>query len=372
LEHSHYLCNLIPISLFTLIVSIIPDAISDIKAFKDLKELKELVDADEGKVVEFVTQKREIYERGQYIGKGKVEEVNNILESQHIDVIVLNGIVNPNNIFDMKTIWQKVNPQIEVWDRVDLILNIFSRHARTAGAKLQIELAAMRHMGPRIYGMGQVLSRQGGSIGTRGIGETNTELMKRHWREQIKSTKERLEKLVQEKERQIERRREKGLKTVSLIGYTNAGKTSLFNLLTRKKKLVQNALFVTLDSSIGKIYSKTLNREILISDTIGFINNLPTKLIDAFKSTLMESVHADLLLQIIDISDEDNKQKIEVVENILKELGIADKRRIFVFNKIDASNGINKIELIEKYAKYNPQFISVRDNLGIDSLLSSF
>lgn len=354
-----------------LIVSILPHKITDLEAFNDLKELKQLVDAYEAKVIDFVIQRREVHDKGQYIGKGKVREVGELLQKFSVDVIVLNGIVNPGHIFEMKTTWQKINSNIEVWDRVDLILHIFSRHARTAEAKLQIELAAMRHMGPRIYGMGQVLSRQAGSIGTRGIGETNTELMKRHWREQMKLTVSKLNKLTGERKRQLTRRNKNGIKTVSLIGYTNAGKTSLFNLLTGKKKLVQNALFVTLDSNVGKIYSPKLHDRILASDTIGFINNLPSRLIDAFKSTLMESIHADILLQVIDISDENYEQKITIVNNILKELKIEDKKRILIFNKIDECAGLNKNDLQNKYLNYSPQFISVKNRTGIKGLVQT-
>ncbi len=353
-----------------LIISIIPHNVSDIQAFNDLKELKELVDTYGGKVIDFITQNREIHDKGDYIGKGKINEVSELLKQKQIDFIVLNTIAKPGQLFSMKTIWQASNPAIEVWDRIDLILHIFSLHARTAEAKLQIELAAMRHMGPRIYGMGKVLSQQAGSVGTRGIGETNTELMKRHWRQQMKIIKDKLDKLDQDRKIQLDRRRRNGIKTVSLIGYTNAGKTSLFNSLTGKNKLVQNALFVTLDSTTGKLYSQKLQQEILISDTIGFINSLPAKLIEAFKSTLTESIHADILLQVIDVSDKEFEQKIEVVENILKELKIDNKKRIYIFNKTDKSNGINKQMLEEKYQTYHPQFISVKTHQGIPDLLN--
>lgn len=209
-------------------------------------------------------------------------------------------------------------------------MEIFDKHAQSTEAKLQIELAAMRHMGPLIYGMGMILSRQAGGIGGVGIGETNTELMKRHWKHQMKKVEDKIKKHFEDRERQLQRRARNGAQTVSIIGYTNAGKTSLFNVLTGKKNVVQNALFVTLDSSTGKIFLSKTKKEILISDTIGFIRNLPASLIDAFKSTLMESIHADVLLFIIDVSDEDYEQKIEVVEEVLYELHIQNKKRIHV------------------------------------------
>ena len=266
----------------------------------------------------------------------------------------------------IKTILQKTNPQIEVWDRVDLILQIFDKHAVSTEAKLQIELARMRYMGPRIYGMGMVMSRQGGGIGTVGVGETNTELMQRHWRDEMKRVVTQLEKINKTRERQLEQRKRAGYKTVSIVGYTNAGKSSLFNILSKKGTLVQNALFATLDSSIGKLYLHELEEEILITDTIGFIRNLPPNLIDAFKSTLLESVHADLLLHIIDVSDPEMEEKIIVVEKILEEVGISiDSNIIYVFNKIDRAKEIDKQKLLETYAMHSPIFISVKSQTGL-------
>lgn len=336
----------------------------------ELKELKELVDAYDGKVVDFVVQNREVHDKGLYLGRGKIREVQDFIKNTKIDVIVLNAIIKPSQLFDMKNFWIKSNPDIEVWDRVDLILQIFARHARTSEAKLQIELASMRHMGPRIYGMGEVLSRQGGSIGTRGIGETNTERMKRHWREQMNEVNDKLNTLTLQKYKQHERRRKNGILTVSIIGYTNAGKTSLFNLLTGKKKIARDSLFVTLDSAVGKVYSEKLRSNLLVSDTIGFITNLPAKLIDAFKSTLMESINADMLVQVIDVSDANYEQKIETVNEILEELGIANKKRIFVFNKIDKADVIDREDIVEKYKIYSPVFISVKEKRGINDLLA--
>jgi GTPase len=352
-----------------LLISIIPRNVSDEDAFKQLKELKSLVNTYGGVVVDYVIQRREVHDKGSYIGSGKLQEAADLITKEKIDAVVLNAIVKPGQIFDMQKILQKSNKIIKVWDRVDLIIEIFDKHAKTAEAKLQIELAAMRHMGPRIYGMGYVLSRQTGGIGGRGIGETNTELMKRHWREQIKKIQDKLDKLAHDRERQLARRRKVGFQTISIIGYTNAGKTSLFNILTGKKKLAQNVLFATLDSSVGKVYLPNAKYEVLVSDTIGFIQNLPAKLIDAFKSTLMESMHSDLLLHVIDASDDEMERKISLVENILKELPVATTKRLYIFNKIDATAEVNRSEINNKYREYNPLFISVKDEIGIDDLI---
>jgi GTP-binding protein HflX len=227
-------------------------------------------------------------------------------------------------------------------------------------------------MGPRIYGLGGTyFSRQAGGIGGRGIGETNIELMKRHWREQIKKKRDQLEKISRRHELQIQRRKENNLQTISIVGYTNAGKTSLFNALTKKTKIVENALFVTLDSVTGKIYLPTLKKEVTISDTIGFIKDLPASLIDTFKSTLMESVNADLLLHVIDISDPKMYEKIDIVEEVLKQLRVNARRIIYVFNKIDAFKGDGKkllTEIKNKYGHFEPQFISVSTSYGIANL----
>jgi GTP-binding protein HflX len=195
--------------------------------------------------------------------------------------------------------------------------------------------------------------------------------MKRHWRSEMKEVKDKLSKLQKNRERQLENRREHGLKTVSIVGYTNAGKTTLFNVLTKKEKLAANVLFATLDSNVGKLYLPEKQRyaDFLISDTIGFIQSLPPELIDAFKSTLMESVHADLILHVIDIADPKMHEKITIVENILSDLGLHDKKKIYVFNKIDSVKSFNKEELKTRYIDYNPQFVSAFTREGLKELM---
>lgn len=339
--------------------------------FQELSELKSLVTSYGGEVADVLLQRREIHDKGLYIGKGKIDEAADLIKRKHIQIVVLNGIIKPGHLFDLKAKFYPLNNKIEVWDKSDLILEIFALHAKTAEAKLQIELAAMRHMGPRIYGMGMVLSRQTGGIGGRGIGETNTELMRRHWQEQMKKTQDRLDKLALGRQRQLERRSKNGVLTASIIGYTNAGKTSLFNLLTGKKKYTRDELFATLDSTVGKVFLPDMRREILVSDTIGFLRHLPTQLIDAFKSTLLESIHADLLLHVIDASDPDYEAKIAVVETILEELAIRHTPRLYVFNKIDATDTATCEQLAERYEQFSPQFISVKQGEGVDKLLTA-
>jgi len=338
---------------------------------KDITELWQLVETlGNAQVFDIITQHGSSTE-STYIGMGKAEEIAAYLEAHSIDTIIVNGNLKPNQKFKLLKRFWGINPTIQVWDRIDLILAIFSRHARTTEATLQIELARMHHMGPRIYGMGHELSQQGGGIGTRGIGETNTELMERHWKREIQKVRESLSKLSDNRKRQMENRKRLGIHTISIVGYTNAGKTLLFNVLTHKKHLVEHALFVTLDSTVGEIYMPSLGQKVVVSDTIGFISNLPPDLIDAFTSTLMESVHADVILHVIDASDPDIAEKIDVVEKILDQLHIPKEKEILVFNKID-NVALPDRKKLSRYASGAPYvYISAKTQEGIDNLVAS-
>lgn len=350
-----------------ILVNLVPLVFNREAALFDLEELKSLVDTLGGATIVRVIQRRTKPDPGTFIGSGKALEVSDLIQKEKINAVVVNNILSSSQIFNLEQIFWKVNPDIKVWDRIDLILNIFDKHAATREAKLQIELARMRHMGPRMYGLGTFFSRLGGGIGTRGKGQTNIELMKRHWRIEMKKIELQLQKLEKNRENQTLRRHELGFKTISIVGYTNAGKTSLFNAFTGKEKLALDVLFATLDSTIGKIHLPG-NKEVLVSDTIGFIQNLPPHLVTAFKSTLMESIHADLLLHCIDASDVLMYEKIEVVENVLKELGIENKKKIYVFNKIDKKDHLDRQEICEIFGQYDPQFISVKTGEGLEEL----
>jgi GTP-binding protein HflX len=335
------------------------------------EEVESLIDTLGGEIIDRVIQRFEKVSQMAFLGKGKTETVAEIVKEKEIDVVVVNALLKPGQIHNLKLAFEKANPKIEVWDRVDLILHIFEKHAKTAEANMQIELARMRYMGPRIYGMGHVLSRQGGGIGSVGIGETNTELMRRHWRNEIKKVEDELAKISKNREAQLDQRKKAGFKTVSIVGYTNAGKSSLFNALTGKNNYTKDELFATLDSSIGKIYIPALSSEILITDTIGFIRDLPPSLIKAFKSTLMESIHADILLHVVDASDPEVGKKVTVVDDILHELKLHQEKIIYVFNKADRISEDEISDLKTRFHEFNPLFISVKKEENLETVLEA-
>lgn len=350
-----------------ILVDLVHPRIPKEEAEVSLKETLSLIDTfDGGKLVQ-VIQRRVEPHPGMYIGTGKAAEIAELITEKGIDTVILNTIAKPTQLYKLTQTFWPSNPNIQVWDRVDLILHIFSKHARTAEAKLQIDLAKMRHMGPRMYGLAKTLGRQAGGIGVRGAGETNVELMKRHWRSQMKQVKDELTKLTTHHKQQLERRRRQGFKTVSIVGYTNAGKTTLFNILTNKKNYVKNELFATLDSAVGHIYLTDSNTKVMITDTIGFIQDLPASLIDAFKSTLLESIHADVLLHVIDVSDPRMNEKKRVVEAIFADLGITDKPIINVLNKFDAATPADKQEL-DKGVPKNMIITSAKTGEGVEEL----
>lgn len=320
----------------SVIIDVVGTTINVREAERNLVELKSLIQTYGSIDVGHIIQHRTKPDKDTFIGSGKVQELIEMVRNKKIDIIILNAIVKPTQLFHLTEQLWAANPDIKVWDRVDLILHIFEKHAQTTEARLQIEIAKMHHMGPRIYGLGGTyFSRQGGGIGSKGVGETNIERMKRHWRTLIKKKQDELEKHLTHRKGQVDHRKEQGVKHVALVGYTNAGKTALFNALTGREKISRDALFVTLSSTIGRLKGTDHTKQLLVSDTIGFIQNLPPTLIQTFKSTLLDVIHADLILHVVDISDELRNRKIQVVNDILQEIGANGIPQILVFTKSD-------------------------------------
>ena len=358
-----------------LLVSMIPYDRDRQAVNAEIDEAAALITTYGGRVIQVLTQNESHLNQGTYIGKGKVAEIGRLVADNEIDVVVINDNLLSGQLYSLKTLFEHQVANVEVWDRTDLILQIFKQHAKTAEAQLQIKLADTRHKGPELQGMGKQMSQQGAGIGTRGMGETNTEIMKRHWKSEIKQIEADLRKLTLSREQQMKHRKRLQLPTISIVGYTNAGKSTLFNRLTRKQNLVEDKPFATLDSSVGKLYLQRAQKEAFVTDTIGFIQNLPTNLIEAFQSTLMETINADLLLQVIDVADPFYPEKIQTVEQILSDLAIGEKARIYVFNKIDSETIKDKQKVIQElektYGDYNPHFISATSGFGLDALIST-
>ena len=310
-----------------------------------MQELENLVNTYWGVVVVEKIQKRWKPDYQTFLWSWKLEEIKDIMARYGAKVLILWNILKPKQIYNLneylKDIWA------QAWDRIDLILKIFDLHAKSPEAKLQIELASIKHMWPRIFGMGMELSRQWWGIWTKWIWETNTEIMKRHLQKRILQIEEKLKQY--EKVRDVHRkaRKSRGYPTVGIVWYTNAWKSSLLNALTKKWVLAENKLFATLWTNVWELFLSPYDlwyenitcewkncKKVLLSDTIWFIQDLPPSLIKAFKSTLEDSIESDLLFHVIDISDPFIKDKIKVVNEILDDIW-AKQPRIYVFNKID-------------------------------------
>lgn len=347
-----------------ILVDVVPPLMEKKIAERRIHELESLTHTYGGMVVVKIIQRRATPDYKTFIGRGKLEEIVELAKKEKVELIVVNNILKPHQIFNIEKRVER--DHIAVWDRMDMILKIFHKHATTTEAKLQISLAGIRHMGPRIFRMGLELSQQAGGIGTRGLGETNIEVMKRHLFEQERSIKNQLAKVSNTRSVHRARRDRLGLKTASIVGYTNAGKSSLLNALTRKGAYVANELFATLDTRVAKLWLGDFS--VLLSDTIGFIQDLPPQLIDAFESTLEETVDAELILHVIDINDPFMHEKIEEVEQILKQIGVSETPKIYVFNKIDQARKYPKASLSKRYKEFTPVFVSALKGEGLEEL----
>lgn len=335
-------------------------------------ELENLVNTFGGMVVIKRYQKRDMPDKRTYIGSGKLEEI--ILEMKEVwaQLLIVGNVLKPSQVYQLneklRPIWAKA------WDRVDLILKIFDKHANGMEAKMQIELAAIRHMWPRIYGMWMELSRQWWwwEWAMRWLWETNTERMRRHLKEKQFKITEKLKEYENMRRIHRDTRRKRWIPTIGIVGYTNVWKSSLLNYLTNKWVIAENKLFATLWTNVWKLYLMTdpvlgTWKEFLLNDTIWFIRDLPPRLIQAFASTLEDSIEADLLLHIIDASDIYVDDRISVVNNILDEIW-AKQKRLMVFNKIDLINTEQLKQLKLKFKDKDCIWISVYDGRWIDEL----
>jgi len=328
-----------------------------------IQELEGLVEAAGGTVAGKVYQKRESPDPAYFIGRGKVKEIAQLVEGIGADTVVFNVNLSPVQI---STLSKELN--VEVLDRTDLILKIFLNNARTKQAKLQVELAYLQHQLPRVYGgKGKELSRIGGGMKTKGAGEKLGEIKTRTIKDRINKIKKQLKEIEKQREEQRKSREDNpNILKVSLVGYTNAGKSSLLKRLTKRDVFISDQLFATLDTKTSLIYFPDIKKKVLITDTVGFVEDMPSEIMDAFMTTLKEIEDADVILHVIDISDKNCMKKKTTVENVLKQLKLQDKPTITVFNKIDKV--VPSKDLIEEDVMENTITISAEKGWNIDKL----
>ncbi len=304
------------------------------EVYQSINELGGLVEAVGGKVLGKLVQKREIPDPSTYIGKGRVEDLNLLVQGTKADAVVFDDPLTPSQVKELEK-----RLRAKVLDRTDLVLEIFTRRARTKEAKLQVELAKLQHELPRLYGKGKALSRQAGGIGGRGPGEQEAEIRRRILKKRIHKIKQELEEVKKRRREQRKRRikevsKEGDFVRVAIVGYTNVGKSTLMKALTGRDVFKKDMLFATLDTTTSSRYVYP-DLKVLFTDTVGFINKLPTELIEAFKATLEEIEEADIILHVVDASDPKWLEKIETVNGILKKLNLEGVKQILVFNKVD-------------------------------------
>ena len=303
-------------------------------------------------------QKRDKPENTTYIGEGKLYELRDMCKSAEIDLLIFDGELTPSQQRNIEYF-----TDVRTIDRTTLILDIFALNARTGEGKLQVELAQLKYMLPRLSGKGTSMSRLGGGIGTRGPGESKLESDRRHIRRRIKSLENALDNVVKRRALLHKRREKTGVTTVAIVGYTNAGKSTLLNALTDAGVLTENKLFATLDPT-SRALKLPDGRSVILVDTVGFISRLPHSLVESFKSTLEEVVYADLILNVCDASNPDYEQQIEVTLDTIKELGASDKPVLTVFNKCDLTPNLHFFSVDRNTVR-----ISAKTGEGLPALL---
>ncbi|WP_462414692.1 GTPase HflX [Eisenbergiella tayi] len=334
-----------------------------------MEELESLAEACEMEVAAKIEQNLSSLNPAYYIGSGKVKEVQETVEQMDLDYVIFDETLSPSQL---KNLQKEVG--VPIMDRTNLILEIFSRRAKTREARLQVESANLQYMLPRLVGMREALGRQAGASGSmsnKGTGEKQIELDRRKIEKRISELRRELEAIEHDRNTQRKRRNDSSLPQVALVGYTNAGKSTLMNKMVetyvgKEEKMVvaKDMLFATLDTTVRKI-NQNDRKDFLLSDTVGFISKLPHGLVKAFRSTLDEVRYADLLLQIVDASDEHYREHIQVTEETLRELGAEKIPCIYVMNKADLIMAKEELPRIDG----NKIFMSARDGIGLQELL---
>ena len=337
------------------------------EAERGLDELERLLDTAGGRVFARVMQNKPTIDPATVIGSGKVEEIADLCKKNGVELVIFDMELSPAQIRNLE---DGIGKDIRVIDRSMLILDIFALHATTMEGKVQVELAQLKYTAPRLSGHGTEMSRLGGGIGTRGPGESQLESDRRHMQRRIRALEDQLEEMDKNRRTMRATRQRSGIPTVALVGYTNAGKSTLLNRLTDAGILAENKLFATLDPTTRQ-YTLPSGDKILLTDTVGFIRKLPHHLIRAFRSTLDEAALSDILLILIDASDPECGEQLECTEALLEELGAAEKPKLYVFNQCDKPEAQAAFALPGKSAGQGEAvFISAKTGEGLDELLA--
>lgn len=340
--------------------------VDDISTEESMLELKELVKAAGAEVIGEVIQNRSGIDTATYLGSGKIEEIRDYAEGVDATMVVFNDELSGTQIRNIEKVVGK-----KIIDRTTLILDIFAQRARSREGKLQVELAQLKYRLPRLYGMGGEMSRTGAGIGTRGPGEQKLEKDKRHILNRAANIRRELKEVAKNRDIQRVQRQKNDIPIVALVGYTNAGKSTLLNEIIKthpdyekeKEVFVKNMLFATLDVTLRKALLPN-KKEFLVVDTVGFVSKLPHDLVNAFKSTLEEVTYADLIVHVIDATNENSDIQKITTESVLKDLKVEDKKTLTVYNKIDKSD-------LDMYPKNieDVVYISAKKNINMDKLL---
>ena len=351
-----------------ILVGLITPSISQAQVDEYLEELSFLAKTAGVKPVKRFTQKLRCPDNTTFLGKGKINEVKDFVKNESIDVVIFDDDLTPSQLRNI----QKIFLKSKILDRSNLILDIFASRAQTAQARTQVELAQYEYLLPRLTRMWTHLERQKGGIGMRGPGETQIETDRRIIKDKIALLKKKLQKI--DKQSLTRRKGRADMIRVALVGYTNAGKSTLMNKLSKSEIFAEDKLFATLDTTVRKVVLKNL--PFLLSDTVGFIRKLPHQLVESFKSTLDEVRESDLLVHVVDISNPNFEEQIEIVNTTISEIGAAAKPQFIIFNKIDAYRYIKKEEDdLTEFTKENMSLNDLKNSwmnkLDIDSIFIS-
>ena len=347
-----------------VLVGIVGRGESEEELHKSLDELERLLDTAGGEAIARLTQNKDTPDPRTLIGSGKAAELAYLCACNDATLVVFDCDLSPSQIRNIEDI---VGDKVRVIDRSMLILDIFALHAVSGEGKLQVELAQLKYTAPRLVGHGEDMSRLGGGIGTRGPGESKLESDRRHMKRRINSLEAQIAEMDKNRSTMRASRDRSGIVKIAIVGYTNAGKSTLLNRMTDAGILAEDKLFATLDPTTRK-YDLPCGESVLLTDTVGFINKLPHHLVSAFRSTLEEACYADILLIIIDASDPEFRTRLDVTENLLTELGAGGKPTIYAFNKCDL--GVAEFAGMGMAAKENVVYISAKTGQGMNLLVS--